>query len=106
MTEGARRAAMRTLTWDQGVEMATHADFTAATGFKVYFCDPQSPWQRGANENTNGLIRQYFPKCTDFADIAEEEVRRVQEELNSRPRETLGFRTPAEAMAELLSKAL
>lgn len=102
--EGARRALMGTLTWDQGVEMASHADFTEATGFKVYFCDPHSPWQKGTNENTNGLIRQFFPKGTEFADVSDERVREVQDLLNGRPRETLGWRTPAEAVAEVLSK--
>jgi IS30 family transposase len=102
---GVRRALMSTLTWDQGTEMALHAEFTRATGFKVYFCDPHSPWQKGTNENTNGLIRQYFPKGTEFADVTDEEVRRVQDLLNGRPRETLGWRTPAEAIAEVLSEA-
>ena len=100
-----REALLRTLTWDQGVEMAGHAEFTEATGFKVFFCDPHSPWQKGTNENTNGLIRQYFPKGTEFADVTDAEVRAAQDELNSRPRETLGFRTPAEALAEELGKA-
>lgn len=98
-----RRAALSTLTWDQGVEMAFHADLTESTGLKVYFCDPHSPWQKGTNENTNGLIRQFFPKGTEFDAVAEEEVRRVQDLINGRPRETLGWRTPAEAMAEVLS---
>lgn len=103
--EGVRRALVSTLTWDQGVEMAAHADFTEATGFRVYFCDPHSPWQRGTNENTNGLIRQFFPKGTEFADVSDEEVARAQDLLNGRPRETLGWKTPAEAVAEVLSKA-
>ena len=100
---GAFSLAAETLTWDQGVEMAEHARLTGACGVRVYFCDPRSPWQRGTNENTNGLIRQYFPKGTESADVADEEVARVQELLNTRPRKTLGFRTPAEAMAEVLS---
>jgi len=96
----------RTLTWDQGVEMATHLDFTLATDCPVYFCDPHSPWQRGTNENTNGLIRDFFPKGTDFATVTDEQVRRVQDLLNTRPRKTLAFDTPAARLAELLTVAL
>ena len=102
--EGTRRALMSTLTWDQGVEMAAHADLAEATGFRACFCDPHSPWQRGTNENTNGLIRQFFPKGTEFADVTDEEVARVQDLPDGRPRETLGW-SPAEAVAELLSQA-
>lgn len=105
MVSGAPAALMRTVTWDQGAEMAGHASFTEATGVRVYFCDPHSPWQRGTNENTNGLIRDYFPKGTDFSTVADAEVREMQDQLNGRPRQTLGWRTPAEAYAELLRKA-
>ena len=102
--EGVRSALLSTLTWDQGSELAQAARFTEATGFRVYFCDPRSPWQRGTNENTNGLLRQYFPKGTDFSLVTDEEVRAAQDQLNGRPRETLGWRTPAEALAEYLSR--
>lgn len=95
---------MRSLAWDRGSEMARHAAFTAETGVRVFFCDPHSPWQRGSNENTNGLIRQYFPKGTDFSGVTDEEVAEVQRKLNTRPRKTLGWRTPLEAYAEYLGK--
>lgn len=97
-------ALMRTITWDQGVEMASHKKFTDETGVKVYFCDPHSPWQRGTNENTNGLIRDYFPKGTNFTKVTDEEIQQMQDQLNIRPRETLGWRNPSEVFAELLGK--
>jgi IS30 family transposase len=83
------------LTWDRGHEMAKHKSFTVDTNVKVYFCDPQSPWQRGTNENTNGLLRQYFPKKTDLSGYSQADLNKVALRLNQRPRQTLGFETPA-----------
>ena len=93
----------KTLTWDQGQEMARHRDFTIATGCPVFFCDPHSPWQRGSNENLNGLIRDYYPKGTDFNAVTDAEIDAVATQLNDRPRKTLGFHTPREKLDQLIS---
>lgn len=95
----------RSITWDQGTEMSDHARFTVTTGVAVFFCDPHSPWQRGTNENTNGLVREFFPKGTDFTTIAQTELDRVQHLLNTRPRQTLDWHTPAEKLDAILGVA-
>ena len=95
----------RSLTWDQGSEMGCHLDFTVATGTPVFFCDPASPWQRGSNENTNGLLRQYFPKGTDLRRRAPDDLAAVAAELNHRPRKVLGWQTPAEQLERLLGSS-
>jgi IS30 family transposase len=92
----------RSLTWDHGREMAEHVQFTVDSGVQVYFCDPRSPWQRGTNENTNGLLRQYLPKSADLRRFDQAGLDAIAAELNGRPRQTLGFKTPSQALAEAL----
>jgi IS30 family transposase len=95
----------KSLTWDQGIEMRNHAEITIATGLEIYFCDPAKPWQRGSNENTNGLLRQYFPKGTDLSQHSPDYLDFVAAEMNGRPRETLGWLRPAQALGRLFSAA-
>jgi transposase, IS30 family len=95
-------ALRRSLTWDQGPEMRDWKQVHVDAGIDVFFCDPHAPWQRGSNENTNGLLRQYFPKGTDFSTVTEAELDAVADELNARPRKRLSFANPTEQLAELL----
>jgi IS30 family transposase len=94
---------VRSVAWDQRQEMANHRSFAAATGVPVYFCDPHSPWQRGSNENTNGLLHQYMPKGTDLSQHAVKDLQRIQRSLNGRPRKTLEYMMPVEKLAELVA---
>jgi IS30 family transposase len=95
----------RTLTWDQGKELALHRQITEHTGTRVFFCDAHSPWQRGTNENMNGLLRDYFPKRTDLHGVTAEELRRVADEVNTRPRKNLGWARPADLIADVIASA-
>jgi IS30 family transposase len=102
---GLPDAIRRSLTWDQGREMTGHAQIAVDADLDIYFCDPHSPWQRGTNENTNGLLRQYFPKGTDLSVHSREDLATVAAQLNSRPRKTLGWKTPAQALDGFLAAA-
>ncbi len=93
----------KSLTWDRGTEMHDHKRFTLATDIQVYFCDPQNPWQRGSNENTNGLLRQYLPKGIDISDLSQARLNAIARQLNERPRKTLGFQTPAEMFSQCVA---
>lgn len=106
MARSLPRALFTTVTWDQGTEMAQHVDFTVATGCPVFFCDPHSPWQRGSNENLNGLIRDFYPKGTDFNTVSDADLAEMQHMLNTRPRKTLGYWTPSERLREEIGVAL
>jgi len=99
---GLPAALRRSMTWDQGREMARHHEISMALDMPVYFCDPHSPWQRGSNENTNGLLRQYLPKTLDFRTLTQADFDAIADKLNGRPRQTLGFKTPSQALAEVL----
>jgi len=102
MVQTLPKAMLKTVTWDQGSEMANHATFTVATDCDLFFCDPHSPWQRGSNENLNGLIRDFYPKGTNFNDVSDDDIAKMQDLLNIRPRKTLQWATPAEKLNEFI----